>query len=56
MKFFYVNFFFILREREREGERARVEEGQRDGERESQALFIVSAEPNAGLELTTARS
>ena len=40
---------FILRERQEE--KVQAGEGQREGERESQAGCAVSAEPNAGLEL-----
>ena len=48
--FFYFNVYLFLKERDR----ARVDEEQREGDRESEAgsrLWAVSTEPDAGLEL-----
>ena len=45
-----------LREREREREREGATGGGAEGERESQADSLLSAEPDAGLDPTTLRS
>ena len=50
---FFKFFFFLFSETERGRAHTKAGEGQREGERESQAgLYAVRAEPDAGLELT----
>ena len=51
--FIYLFLKLIDFERKREHEQERLE---REGERESQAGFMVSAEPEVGLNLTMLRS
>ena len=58
---FFLKVIYLLfrdREREREKESEREDGGgaERERERESQADFILSTGPDAGLSLTTARS
>ena len=52
---FFVNACLFFRERERETERERERSREREGDTESKAgsrVWAVSAEPDAGLELT----
>ena len=49
--FFLINLFYFERERERERERTRAQVGEGQRERIPSRLHIVSAEPDAGLEL-----